>query len=57
MHVLVIGQHGVGLCLEEVDVPDAKHRQQHRHVLLQWSAAEMVVLVTREDTTVGYCLR
>lgn len=25
VHVLVVGQHGVGLCLEEVDVPDAEH--------------------------------
>lgn len=44
VHVLVVGQHGVSLRLEEVDVPDAQNGQQDRNVLLQGGAAEMVVL-------------
>ena len=44
MHVLVVGQHGVGLSVEEVDVPDAQQGQQHRSVLIQRSGAEVVVL-------------
>lgn len=47
VHVLVVRQHGVGLRLEEVDVPDAQKGQQDRHVLVQWGAAEVVVLETR----------
>ena len=49
MHVLVIGQHGVSLSLEEVDIPDAQNGQQDGHVLLQGGATEMVVLPRRED--------
>lgn len=45
MHVLVVGQHGVGLGLKEVDVPDAQKSQQDRHILVQRSAMEVVVLV------------
>lgn len=48
MHVLVVGQHGVRLGLEEVDVPDAQQGQQDRHVLVQRGAAEMIVLQTRD---------
>lgn len=44
MHVLVVGQEGVSLRLEEVDVPDAQEGQQHGHVGLQRSAAEVLVL-------------
>lgn len=44
MHVLVVGQQGVCLRLEEVDVPDAQKGQQHGHVCLQRSAAEVLVL-------------
>lgn len=44
VHVLVVGQHGVSLGLEEVDVPDAQNGQQDRHVALQGSAAEVFVL-------------
>ena len=47
MHVLVVGQHGVGLGLEEVDVPDAQHGQQHWDVLLQGGAAEVIVLANK----------
>lgn len=44
VHVLVIGQHGVGLGVEEVDVPDAEQSQQHGGVLIQGGRAEVVVL-------------
>ena len=44
VHILVVGQHGVGLSLEEVDVPDSQHSQKHRHILFQRRVAEMVVL-------------
>lgn len=44
VHVLVVGQHGVSLCLEEVNVPDAKQGQQDGRVALQWGAAEVAVL-------------
>lgn len=47
VHVLVVRQHGVGLGLEEVDVPDTQNSQQNRDVLIQRGAAEMVVLETR----------
>ncbi len=50
VHVLVVGQHGVSLGLEEVDVPDAQKSQQDGHVLLQRGAAEMVVLETRDPS-------
>lgn len=49
MHVLVVGQHGVSLGLEEVDVPDAQEGQQDGHVLVQRGAAEVVVLERREE--------
>lgn len=52
MHVLVIGQHGVSLCLEKVDVPNAQNGQQDGNVLVQGSAAEMVILA-REATAVS----
>lgn len=48
MHVLVVGQHGVGLSVEEVDVPDAQQSQQDGSVLLQRSGAEVVVLQERK---------
>lgn len=44
VHVLVIGQHGVGLSVEEVDVPDAQQSQQDGSVLFQRSGPEVVVL-------------
>lgn len=44
VHVLIIGQHGVSLSVEEVDVPDAQQSQQDWSVLFQRSGAEMVVL-------------
>lgn len=44
VHVLVVGQHGVGFGVEEVDVPDAQQCQQDGSVLIQWSGAEVVVL-------------
>lgn len=49
VHVLVVGQHGVSLRLEEVDVPDAQNGQQDGDVLIQRGAAEMVVLQRREE--------
>lgn len=48
VHVLVIGQHCVGLSVEEVDVPDAQQSQQDGSVLVQRSGAEVVVLQKRE---------
>ena len=48
VHVLIVGQHGVRLSVEEVDVPDAQHGQQDRRVLLQRSGAEVVVLQGKE---------
>lgn len=44
VHVLVVGQHGVVLSVEEVDVPDAQQSQQNGSVLVQRSGAEVVVL-------------
>lgn len=44
VHILVVGEQGVGLGLEEVNVPDAEDGEQHGSVLLQGGAAEMVVL-------------
>jgi len=52
VHVLVVGQDGVGLGVEEVDVPDAQQRQQDGRVALQGSGAEVVVLEWREKA--GY---
>lgn len=51
VHVLVVGQHGVSLGLEEVDVPDAQNSQQDGHVALQRSAAEVFVLQRREEVS------
>lgn len=34
VHVLIIGQHGLGLTPEAVDVPDPKQGQQDRGILL-----------------------
>lgn len=53
VHVLVVGQHGVSLGLEEVDVPDAQNGQQDGQVLLQRGAAEVVVLERRERPVRG----
>lgn len=44
MHVLVVGQQGMVLSVEEVDVPDAQQSQQDGSVLIQRSRAEVVVL-------------
>lgn len=44
VHVLVIGQHGVGLCVEEVDVPDSQQSQQDGSVFLQGSSSKVFVL-------------
>lgn len=48
VHVLVVGQHGVSLGLEEVDVPDAEESQQDGGVALQRGAAEVTVLQRRD---------
>lgn len=45
MHVLVIGQKGVGFSSITVDIPDAQHGQQDGHVLFQGGSAEVVVLL------------
>lgn len=44
VHVLVIGQQGVILSVEEIDVPYAQQSQQDGRVLVQGSSAEVVVL-------------
>lgn len=44
MHVLVIGQHGVGLTAVAVDIPDAQKSQQDRGILLQGCLEEVLVL-------------
>lgn len=49
VHVLVVGQQGVRLRLEEVDVPDTQKGQQDGHVCLQRSAAEVLVLQRRAE--------
>lgn len=45
MHVLVIGQECMGFSSIAVDIPDTQHGQQHRHVLLQGSSVEVIVLL------------
>lgn len=55
VHVLIIRQHGVSLCVEEVDVPDAQQSQQDGSVLFQRSSAEMVVLQRSQELTFVYC--
>ena len=45
MHVLVVGQHGMRLSLEVVDVPDTQESQKDRCILLQWGSAEMIILL------------
>ena len=40
---LVVGQHRVGRVAQDVAVPDADQRQDHRHVLLERRRAEMIV--------------
>lgn len=47
MHVLVIGQQGMILSMEEVDVPYTQQSQQDGGVLVQGSSAEVVVLKQR----------
>lgn len=54
VHVLIIGQHGVSLSVEEVDVPDAKQSQQDWSVLFQRCSAEMVVLQRSQEFTFMY---
>lgn len=44
VHVLVIGQHGMSLGVEKVDVPDAQQSQQDRSILIQGSSTEVIVL-------------
>lgn len=54
VHVLIVGQHGVRLSVEEVDVPDAQQSQQHGSVLIQGSGAEVVVLQGREGCSFAF---
>lgn len=52
MHVLVIGQQGMGLTAVAVDVPHPQHGQQNRHILLQGSSVEVIILCdTKESYT------
>lgn len=51
VHVLVVGQEGVSLRLEEVDVPDAQKGQQDGRVALQRSAVEVIVLQGRAQVS------
>lgn len=52
VHVLVIGQQGVGLTAVAVDVPHPQHGQQNRHVLLQGGSVEVIILHhTKESYT------
>lgn len=51
MHVLVIGQQGVGLTAVAVDVPHPQHGQQNGHVLLQGGSVEVIIL---HDTKESY---
>lgn len=44
VHILVIGQHGLGLSVEKVDVPNAQQSQQDGSVLIQGSSTEVLVL-------------
>lgn len=48
VHVLVVGQHGVSLSVEEVDVPDSQQGQKDRSIPIQRSSTEVVVLQTRK---------
>ncbi|MNL79231.1 hypothetical protein D3C87_2057860 [compost metagenome] len=43
MHVLVVRQDRFGFCAEEVVVPDADQRQQHRQVFLSRSGGEVLI--------------
>lgn len=43
VHVLVVRQDAVGLCLVAVDVEDAEHRQDDGNILFQRRLLEMVV--------------
>lgn len=45
VHVLIVGQKRMGLSPKAVDIPDPQHCQQHGHVLLQRSGAEVIVLL------------
>lgn len=47
VHVLVIGQQGMILSMEEVDVPYTQQGQQDGGILVQRSSAEVVVLKQR----------
>lgn len=51
VHVLVVGQHGVSLGLEEVDVPDAQNGKKDGHIVLQRGGAEVLVLWRREEVS------
>lgn len=44
VHILVIGQHSLGLSMEKVDVPNAQQSQQDGSVLIQGSSTEVLVL-------------
>ena len=33
----------MGLCAKKIIIPDAQHRQDHRHILRQWRRRKMVV--------------
>ena len=43
VQILVVRQHGIGSCAEEVTIPDAEQSHQHRNVFIKRSGAEMFV--------------
>lgn len=49
VHVLVIGEQGMILSMEEVDVPYPQQGQQDGGILVQGSSAEVVVLKQRSE--------
>lgn len=49
VHVLVIGQKGMGFTSIAVYIPDPQHGQQNRHVLLQWGSVEVIILCETKE--------
>src|SRR5215467_14978169 len=43
LEILLIGQHGHGLCAEEVVVPDSQEAHEHRQVALKGRCAEVLI--------------
>lgn len=52
VHVLVVGQKGMGFTSIAVYIPDPQHGQQNRHVFLQRGSVEVIILCdTKENYT------